>query len=205
MWWVWHPLSRCSAGYLLRFVKHRLQGMAWPEALWSGLFHAVSSFNNAGFALYADGLMGFASDAWILVPIMFAIVLGGIGFPVLQDMRQRWRDPHHWSLHTKLTLVGTGLLLGLGFFGVLLFEWSNPGTLGPMSVGDKVLNSAFASVSARTAGFNSLDVGAMRTETLAVHYLLMFVGGGSAGLAASSALSHLNAHLPGISHGIALR
>lgn len=158
-------------------------GIAWPEALWSGLFHAVSAFNNAGFALYADGLMGFASDAWLLVPIMCAIVLGGIGFPVLQDMRQRWRDPHHWSLHTKLTLVGTGLLLGLGFFGVLLFEWSNPGTLGPMSVGDKVLNSAFASVSARTAGFNAVDIGAMHHETWGLHYFLMFIGGGSAGTA----------------------
>ncbi|MCU0932237.1 MAG: TrkH family potassium uptake protein [Serpentinimonas sp.] len=168
---------------LLTFRLGWHYGMPWPEAAWSGLFHAISSFNNAGFALYADGLMGFASDAWILVPIMCAIVLGGIGFPVLHDMRQRWRDPHHWSLHTKLTLVGTGLLLGLGFFGVLLFEWSNPGTLGPMATGDKVLNAAFASVSARTAGFNAVDIGAMHHETWALHYFLMFIGGGSAGTA----------------------
>jgi len=156
---------------------------SWLDAVWSGIFHSVSAFNNAGFGLHADSLVRYASDAWILVPIMFAVVIGGIGFPVLHDMNRRRRDPRHWSLHTKLTLVGTAMLLGLGFATLLAFEWSNPLTLGPMSWSDKLLNAGFASVSARTAGFNSVDIGALTPESWALHYFLMFVGGGSAGTA----------------------
>lgn len=74
------------------------------------------------------------------------------------------------------------LLVG-GFMAVLLFEWSNPGTLGPMAWADKVLSAAFVSVSARTAGFNALDIGALTHESWALHYFLMFIGGGSAGTA----------------------
>jgi trk system potassium uptake protein TrkH len=153
------------------------------RALWYGTFHSVSAFNNAGFSLYADSLMRFASDVWFLLPIMIAIVVGGIGFPVLHDLKARWRDPGHWSLHTKLTLTGTFFLLMLGWLSLLFFEWSNPETLGAMSAGDKVLNAAFASVSARTAGFNSIDIAALQHESLALHYFLMFIGGGSAGTA----------------------
>ncbi len=164
-----------------RFVQ--AHGMGLGEALWSGIFHSVSAFNNAGFSLHADSLVRYASDAWILLPVMLAIIMGGIGFPVLHDLRSRWRDPRHWSLHSKLTLLGTVLLLGMGFFGVLLFEWRNPATLGGMGVGDKLLSAAFASVSARTAGFNSVDIGALSQESWALHYFLMFIGGGSAGTA----------------------
>ena len=157
--------------------------MPWGEAMWSGLFHAVSAFNNAGYSPYGDSPMRFQSDAWGLLPVMLAIFIGGIGFPVLQDIRRRWRDPHHWSLHTKLTLSGSALLLVLGMVGVLVFEWSNSRTLAAMDLGDKLLNAAFASVSARTAGFNAVDIGAMTQESLALHYFLMFIGGGSAGTA----------------------
>jgi trk system potassium uptake protein len=156
---------------------------SWPDAVWSGIFHAVSAFNNAGFGLHADSLTRYASDAWVLVPIMFAIVIGGIGFPVLHDLNRRLHDPRHWSLHTKLTLVGTAILLALGFATLLAFEWSNPLTLGPMSWADKLLNAGFASVSARTAGFNAVDIGALTHESWALHYFLMFIGGGSAGTA----------------------
>jgi trk system potassium uptake protein TrkH len=157
--------------------------MPWPEALWSGFFHAVSAFNNAGFGLHGDSLMRYASDAWILLPIMVAIVVGGLGFPVMQDIRARWHDPRHWSLHTKLTLVGTAALLLLGLVSMLVFEWSNPKTLGPMPWDDRLLGAAFASVSARTAGFNAIDIGAVTQESLGLHYFLMFIGGGSAGTA----------------------
>ncbi len=157
--------------------------MTWSEALWHGVFHSVSAFNNAGFSLNEDSLMRFATDAWILLPIATAIVVGGIGFPVFHDIRSRFRDPRHWSLHTKLTLSGTAVLLLGGTLVLLIFEWSNPQTLGPMDASDKLLSSLFASVSARTAGFNSLDIGAMTHESWALHYFLMFIGGGSAGTA----------------------
>lgn len=157
--------------------------MAWLDALWHGIFHSVSAFNNAGFSLNEDSLMGYASDAWILMPIAMAIVVGGIGFPVFHDIRSRLNDPRHWSLHTKLTLTGTAALLLGGAAVLLLFEWSNPKTLGPMGVADKLISAAFASVSARTAGFNSIDIGALTHESWALHYFLMFIGGGSAGTA----------------------
>jgi trk system potassium uptake protein TrkH len=168
---------------LLALRLHFGHGEAWGAALWSGLFHSVSAFNNAGFSIHADSLVRYAADAWVLLPVMVAIILGGIGFPVLHDLRARWRDPRHWSLHTKLTLCGSGLLLALGFVGVAAFEWNNVKTLAPLATGEKLLAAAFASVSARTAGFNSLDIGALTHESWALHYLLMFIGGGSAGTA----------------------
>jgi trk system potassium uptake protein TrkH len=158
-------------------------GLGWADAAWGGVFHAISAFNNAGFALHGDSLMRYASDAWVLVPVMLGIVIGGIGFPVMQDLQARLRDPRHWSLHTKLTLAGSGVLLVGGTVAILVFEWTNTKTLGPMDGVDKLLSALFASVSARTAGFNSIDTGALTQESLALHYLLMFIGGGSAGTA----------------------
>lgn len=168
---------------ILALRLHLGHGVAWGEAAWSGLFHAVSAFNNAGFSIHADGLMRYAADALILAPVMLAIVIGGIGFPVLHDLRHRFLDPRHWSLHTKLTLAGTLALIAGGFLAALLFEWDNAGTLGPFSLAGKLLNALFISVSARTAGFNAVDIGALTHETWALHYFLMFVGGGSAGTA----------------------
>jgi len=155
----------------------------WGEAAWHGLFHAVSAFNNAGFSSYSDNVMGFQSDVWILGTIMLAVVVSSLGFPVLQEMRNRPFTLRGWTIHSKITLIGTAVLLIFGFVAILAAEWSNPGTLGPMSWGDKILNAAFHSVMPRTAGFNSLDVGAMRAETLSFNYILMFIGGGSAGTA----------------------
>lgn len=168
---------------LLTLRLHLAYDLPWGEAAWSGLFHAVSAFNNAGFSIHTDSLVRYASDAMILLPVMMAIVVGGIGFPVLHDLRAKRRDSRHWSLHTKLTLLASGILLLGGFLVLLVFEWKNPATLGPMTLTDKLLSAAFASVSARTAGFNSVDIGALTHESWALHYFLMFVGGGSAGTA----------------------
>ncbi|MFC0134035.1 ATPase [Massilia eurypsychrophila] len=162
---------------------HFAYGLPWPQATWSGFFHAVSAFNNAGFSIHADSVMRFATDALVLLPLMLAIVVGGIGFPVMLDLRNKFRSPRSWSLHTKLTLAVTIVLLVLGFLGVLMFEWANAKTLGVMPLPDKILTAAFTSVSARTAGFNSIDFAVASRETLALHYLLMFVGAGSAGTA----------------------
>ncbi|MBU0669589.1 MAG: TrkH family potassium uptake protein [Alphaproteobacteria bacterium] len=158
--------------------------MSPGEALWHGVFHSVSAFNNAGFSTHSDSVIGYQTDPVVLGPIMLAVVLTALGFPVMQDIRAnrlRWR---RWSLHTKITVGGTiGLLLLAGFVAILTMEWSNPATLGPMGIGAKLLNAAFHSVMPRTAGFNSLDVGAFHDQTLMVNYILMFIGGGSAGTA----------------------
>ena len=168
------------------FLTLRLQsdyGMAWGEAGWVGLFHAVSAFNNAGFSIHPDSMIRYAGDASILMPVMIAAIIGGIGFPVLHDLRHRFRDPRHWSLHTKLTLFGTLILLVLGYVAILLFEWNNPATLGAFGLVDKLMNGMFMSAAARTSGFNTVDVAALTRETWALHYFLMFIGGGSAGTA----------------------
>ncbi|WP_262414787.1 TrkH family potassium uptake protein [Paraburkholderia sp. UCT2] len=176
-------VTELTTALWLTLRLHLGYNVQWGEAAWSGWFHAVSAFSNAGFSIYPDSLMRYAADASMLVPMMVAIVVGGIGFPVLYDLREKLRGARRLSLHTRLTLVVTGVLLLGGFLALLLFEWTNPKTLGPMPFGEKLLSAAFASVSVRTAGFNSLDVGAMRHESWALHFFLMFVGGGSAGTA----------------------
>ncbi|WP_017596342.1 TrkH family potassium uptake protein [Nocardiopsis potens] len=155
------------------------------RALYHGVFHAVSAFNNAGFALYSDSLMGFATDPWIVLPIAFAVIAGGLGFPVwIEIWRRRRPSPTgRWSLHTRVTVWTTLALLAIGSFLVTALEWSNPATLGPMRTGQKLLVGFFHGVMPRTAGFNSLDVAGFHTQTLFVNDILMFIGGGSAGTA----------------------
>ncbi len=155
----------------------------WGQALWHGVFHSISAFNNAGFALYSDNLIGFVDDAWIAFPICVAIIAGGIGFPVLFELRRRWRRPRAWTVHTRLTVYGSALLLVLGTVAFLALEWGNPGTLGPLSTWGKVVGGITGGVVPRTAGFNSIDYGQITPETMAVNYVLMFIGGGSAGTA----------------------
>ena len=157
--------------------------MPVPQAIWHGIFHSISAFNNAGFSSFSDSVMGFQNDAVILGPIMLAVFLTALGFPVMQDIRANHFNWSRWSLHTKITVAGTMALLALGFLSILSMEWNNEATLGPMPVGSKLLNAAFHSVMPRTAGFNSLDVGAFSDETIMVNFFLMFIGGGSAGTA----------------------
>lgn len=154
-----------------------------PRALWLGAFHAVSAFNNAGFALYSDSLTRFATDPWVSLPVAVAVILGGIGFPVLFELRRNLRRPSRWTVHTKITLMGTGVLLVGGTAFMLVAEWNNPGTLGPFSVPGKLLAGFFQGVMPRTAGFNSVDVGQMNSGTWLGTDVLMFIGGGSAGTA----------------------
>ncbi|HEY8610059.1 MAG TPA: potassium transporter TrkG [Roseomonas sp.] len=171
-----------TAAVLALRLRHAYEE-PWPDAVWNGLFLAVSAFSNAGFSTYSDSAMRFALDWLILGPIMVAVILGGIGFPVLHDMRQNPGRPARWSVHTKITLLGSGALLLGGLLAVLAYEWSNPETLGTLDPAGKLLGSAFHSVMTRSGGFNSLDVGKMQPETLAVSYGLMLIGGGSAGTA----------------------
>ncbi|RYV50192.1 TrkH family potassium uptake protein [Pengzhenrongella frigida] len=153
------------------------------RSLWLGVFHSVSAFNNAGFALFSDNLIGFATDPWICLPIAVAVIVGGLGFPVILEVVRQHNRPRRWSLHTKITLLMTAVLLvgGTGF--VLAAEWANPGTLGPLDTGGKLLAGFFQGVMPRTAGFNSVDTSAMNTGTLLGTDILMFIGGGSAGTA----------------------
>jgi len=153
------------------------------RALWLGVFHAVSAFNNAGFALYSDSLIGFATDPVVSGTVCVLVVAGGLGSPVLFELRRAWRRPRRWTLHTKIVLVMTMVLLVLGSGMFLVLEWTNPDTLGPLSVTGKLVAGVFQGVQPRTAGFNSVDTGALNAETLLGTDVLMFIGGGSAGTA----------------------
>lgn len=153
------------------------------RAVWHAVFHSVSAFNNAGFALYTDNLIGFASDPWVSLPLCVAIVLGGLGFPVLRQLRKELRKPLHWSMNTRIVLVSTVVLLVFGTVFVLIAEWDNPGTFGALDPGARVLAAFFHSAQARTAGFNSVDTSMMHDESWLVTDVLMFVGGGPAGTA----------------------
>jgi potassium uptake TrkH family protein len=162
---------------------HFTYGEPWDAAIWNGLFHAVSAFNNAGFSTYSDNLVRFALDPLILLPLAAAVIVSGLGFPVINELQARWREPDRWSVHAKLTVYGTVALLLIGFLAVLVAEWNNAGTVGDMPTAGKILNAFTHSVMSRTAGFNTVDVGQMRSETLLLTDGLMLIGGGSAGTA----------------------
>ncbi|WP_415947988.1 TrkH family potassium uptake protein [Streptomyces sp. KLOTTS4A1] len=156
---------------------------SWPRALWLGVFHAVSAFNNAGFALYSDSLMGFVADPWISLPIALAVIAGGLGFPVLFELRRRWHRPRDWSLHTKIVVWASGIFLVGGSAFITAIEWSNPATLGALDTPGKLLAGFFQGVMPRTAGFNSLDTSQMNPASWLGTDVLMYVGGASAGTA----------------------
>ncbi len=153
------------------------------RAAYLGVFHSVSAFNNAGFALWPDSLVRFATDPWICLPIAASVIVGGIGFPVILELRKRLRTPRAWSMHTKMTLWATGVLLVLGTVLITANEWRNPATLGQLDAPGRLLAGFFQAVMPRTAGFNSVDTGAMYEGSLLVTVVLMFIGGGSAGTA----------------------
>ncbi len=152
-----------------------------PTAAWHALFHAVSAFNNAGFALYSDSLVGFVGDPWIMLPLCAAVVVGGLGFPVMAEIVRTSR--RRWSVHSQVTVYGTIVLLVIGIGGFALAEWTNPATLGSLDVGSRIVASITGGVMPRTAGFNSVDYGAVTPENLMLTNVLMFIGGGSAGTA----------------------
>jgi trk system potassium uptake protein TrkH len=140
----------------------------------------VSAFNNAGF----DVIGGFRSltpfvDNWAIVPTVgVLIVLGGLGYAIAPDIWRR-RSWGRMALETKLVISTSLVLLVAGAIFVGTSEWGNPATLGQLSPADRILNSVFTSVTARTAGFNTLDTGGLLEQTLFVVIALMFIGGAS--------------------------
>lgn len=159
---------------LLRFFPGREIG----ESLYLALFHSVSAFCNAGFSLFSDSLMAYRGD-WVLnLVICFLIVSGGIGFLVLAELKRRFplnrRGWYRLSLHSKIVLSTSFILVILGSLLIIAMEWHN--TLSPLSISGRFAAGFFQSVTARTAGFNTLPVGEMANETLFLLVLLMYIG-----------------------------
>jgi trk system potassium uptake protein TrkH len=147
----------------------------WPHNIWYGVFHAVSAFNNAGFDLFGQfrSLTGYVADPVVNFGIALPIIIGGLGFSVIAEVieRRRWR---RFSLHTKLALLTTGVLLAGGTVLFLVLESRH--TLAGFSWPVKVLASFFQSVTPRTAGFNTVDIGALAPVTQLWLCFLMFIG-----------------------------
>lgn len=168
---------------LVLIPRFLIIGESFWNAVWHGLFYAISSFNNAGFTAHAEGIVPYANDLWILVPIMVGVFLGSLGFPVVMVLLQNGLNWKKWNLHTKLTIEVSLILFAAGSILWAVMEWDNARTIGPLSFGDKVLNSVFASVQIRSGGFNLVDQNQLESTTMLLTDALMFAGGGSASTA----------------------
>jgi len=164
-------------GALILFFRFAPQFGA-AKALHLSIFHSVSAFCNAGFSLFPDNFISYQEDWVVNLTLSFLIISGGIGFLVLSELkhcflfkRRRWS---RLSLHSKLVLSSTAILLTLGTVVILLTEWQN--TLVPLSFSGRVLAAFFQSVTTRTAGFNTLPIGEMTDESLFFIIILMFIG-----------------------------
>ncbi|WP_429369958.1 TrkH family potassium uptake protein [Paenibacillus sp. DS2015] len=151
--------------------------MPFSKALYFGVFHAVSMFNNAGFDLFGHfhSLTDYVYDPVVNFVVMFLIVSGGIGFIVLADLVD-FRKHRKFSLHSKVVLSMTAALIIFGALVIFVFEFTNPRTLGSLNWGGKILGSLFQSVTPRTAGANTIDIASMRQASQFFMIILMFIG-----------------------------
>lgn len=175
-------LSIEGIGALILFLRFLPEFGLWNAAKW-GVFHSISAFCNAGFDIFGcfnpgASLIEFQSDPIVLLTLGSLVILGGLGFFVWEEVARK-RQFRDFSVYTKLVLIATGVLLLAGTALTLLTEWNNPGTLGPMSIGDKLLNGFFQSVTLRTAGFAAIDQGKLTDAGKGIAMLFMLIGGSS--------------------------
>jgi trk system potassium uptake protein TrkH len=167
----------------LILTVHWTSEFGLARAAYYGVFHAVSAFNNAGFALFPDSLMRFRGDWVVNIVVTSLVITGGLGFVVLTEIGRR-RQTRRFSTHTRLVFVLTAGLVAGTMALVALIEWHNPRTLGSLATGEALLAAWFQAVTPRTAGFNSVDISALAPATLFLMMVLMFIGaapGGTAG------------------------
>ncbi|MFC7705079.1 TrkH family potassium uptake protein [Plastorhodobacter daqingensis] len=148
------------------------------QGVWEAVFHSISAFNNAGFSTFPEGLIPFATDPIVNTVIPALFIVGGIGYIVLHDIftQKGWRA---WSLHTKIMLTGTAILIPWSVAMFAILEWNNPGTLGQFdSKLARLTVSWFQGVTTRTAGFNTTDIAALHDSTSMMFISLMLIGGG---------------------------
>lgn len=160
------------------FTIRFLFDMPVGEAVYKGIFHAVSFFNNAGFDVFGGyrSLTDYVGDPLVNIVTMLLIILGGLGFVVLSDLVEIRNQKRKLSLHSKVVLSMTGFLIIAGAAVIFLFEYTNGRTLAPLGFGEKLLAAFMQSVSPRTAGVNSVDLGGLRQATQFFIVILMFIG-----------------------------
>lgn len=166
-----------------------------PLALANGVFHSVSAFCNAGFDILGEySVMDYSGNYVIMIVMMILIISGGIGFPVLLDIKNKAIDiirkecsisvaVKRLTLHSKLAIIITFIMIVSGWIFFLLIEYNNPQTLGNLSFSNKIINAMFQSVTLRTAGFFSIDQGALRDASKFISIIFMAIGGSPGGTA----------------------
>ncbi|WP_291299625.1 TrkH family potassium uptake protein [Desulfosporosinus sp. BICA1-9] len=164
----------------LILTLHWYSDFGFSKALYYGLFHSISAFNNAGFDLMGNftSLTAFVGDPVVNITIMLLFICGGLGFIVMADLlahRKKFR------LHTKIVLLVSGVLILLGTVIILIMEFANPDTLGPFPLGTKIMAALFQSATSRTAGFNTINIAGMYDTTLLSMIVLMFIGASPGG------------------------
>jgi trk system potassium uptake protein TrkH len=168
---------------LLLLPRMLLQGVDFLGALWQSFYFSAMAFTNTGFLPTENGLAPYSGDIWFLGLLMVGVFLGSIGFPVIYVLSKNLRKPKRWSLHVKITILTTLVLLVLGALAFYVLEFSNPKTFGHLDGGQKVLQSFFLSMMTRSGGFSTVDISQMNGSSLLVGDMLMFIGGGSASTA----------------------
>ena len=157
-----------------------MPNFGWIKGLWYSGFHSVSAFCNAGFSIFENNLADYQGSWVVNLTISMLIVLGGIGYIVLSDLYSYIRTKHIF-LHTKVVLVATFILIFASAFLIFAFEYDNSMTLGSVSLKERLLAALFQSVSARTAGFNTINISYMTFPALFMMLVLMFVGASPSG------------------------
>ena len=169
-------MAEVAGAMLLSLSFMPLHGLG--PGLWHAIFHSVSAFNNAGFSTFSPGLTAYATDPIVNAVIPALLIAGGIGYVVIADIAQRplWRG---WSLHTRMMIVGTAVLIVLGVGMTAILEWNNPRTLAQHEGAAARLAVAwFQGVTTRTAGFNSTDIAGLHDSTSFLYMILMIIGAG---------------------------
>lgn len=154
--------------------------MGFANALYFAIFHSISAFNNAGFALWSDSLSGYAGDPFVNIMVTSLFIIGGLGFTVLLDLyhKRKWRT---LSLHTKIVISTSAILSMAGFLFIFIMELMNPMTFGTLTWGERVWAAYFQGVTPRTAGFNTIDIGSMMVASQFFIIFLMFIGASTGG------------------------
>lgn len=192
---IQQALNQSSLGGMINLVKHLfifsfsieiiamfvlstrwVPEYGWLKGLYYSLFHSVSAFNNAGFGLWSDNLMGYTGDPIVNIAITSLFIIGGIGFTVLMDLRYK-KSFRNLSLHSKIMVWGTLIVNICAMIFLFCLEYSN--SFADFSLWEKILASYFQAVSPRTAGFNTIDLANLSETSILLIIILMFIGAGS--------------------------